>query len=1438
MYVYTTAQVHKKAEKFNLRETVNKLCKDTHPLTRLDRFGASHYYKRSVKNFRILAKVERVEEDIVLCLLDILQRGSNEYDKLLKDPIKVGEQLFVALIDTYKMHQWLEQQKESENQQPSQKPPLSQEMSIWLQNPGWEVESNDIVIYESEEWVTRFRTREIHDYWQTYYKIISDYIIGCNEKKYQKIPRWTGVILCEGEYDKHILFSKVLAERTHSRQVIFFLIAPFKKKPSDEEIIRVGQEIFFDQPQILATPPKLNELTRFARRAYPGYLLADRDSWHAIERGGESNLALSAEEEQVLKSVSVPEQNQDSLPIFINGRAGSGKSTMLIYLFADYCYRKYDKKNEDVRGDLLFLTYNGRLLEVAKNGVKKILESHSRFLVEGALDANNNTIDKFFHQFQKFLLNLLPLDRQELFDSDRYVSFHRFKKLYREKCNLPEAKKLDPEICWHVIRTFIKGYDFDEYTDRYLYEEINRKDRTVEVEEFETIYKTIWEKWYKKLTTEDGYWDDQDLVREAIKLKEDSLPKYVVVFCDEAQDFTRLELQLIMRLSIFSKYDLSIDRVRSLPFAFAGDPLQTLNPTGFRWSSLKASFHSEVIKTLDPTDRLSLGMNLQELKFNYRSSPQIVQATNIVQLWRAVLFNLSDIQPQMAWQQGDFPEPQIFVLGQNLFPDNLDRYTKDTITIVPCEEGGEVDYIKNDEVLSQVFVDASEVEPPKNVLSAVTAKGLEFKKVILYKFGEACDPSIWSGTKQDNEVPIKFQYFLNKLYVAASRAMERLFIVDSEKGYKQLWKYASQEADIEEFYQRSRNPDDWRKVTRVLAMGTSKTVQDMSEDDPELLASEFEGKGLEGEDPKLLRRAKQYFSMVGKSMKAKLCEAWALRFEEKFQEAGKRFLDLKKAEEARECFWKGMYWSDLVQWFNQYPSSGSIKQVGEIARFMQDNTGQQNSILEFTYFLETCIDNERLGKPLSKQWKYAIEQYAKRISGLRVQLPPDRADRFGQVLEALGKNGFRSTLRLSGDCFYQARNYQTALKCWEEGGNTQQYEYYIAKAETTNWPERLEWLSRAGETERIIEEWRKAGGTTTSLDPQALKYVASALEKQKNYTEAVRAYIKLDELERVQQCFEEIKKQAEGGAKKGKQNDVVSLNLIGEIVNYLILRNEWIQSIDIIEEYLQNKTEVDIEARLRCEIVRAIAYSDLAVDNITHAYSEAAENITQVKQRHRYEGFAKQVVSTDDWQKHLSPQEAGSTLERIGGLVLTLQFYERFIYSKKTELATFARERWIATKRKQAVYEERKQYDSAKAKDIRADIDRKYRMWNISASAELLPYPKLEAKDGDRIAVKGLPLNVRLERLDRGDIRFKLNQLEVQTRGGKSLLQIEDANFQSFKVNFKNRTVSGDAENKHEFSGNEMTFEVSGGLYSGAIVFDKKICVTLTIGESRVVLEI
>lgn len=1240
MYVYRTSTLNQKAQRFRLQAQVERLCVELEGLG-IDEAQAHfqrvypYLKRRGENNLRLIARIRQVDDELVLCLLDIFLRGSREYEHFLLKPEEYGKQYLDSLLHEAELQRWLREHKQGAAQVSQIRPRLPDELLPWLEPPGWEFEKDQkswTIIYETQEWITRFKHPEIRDFWFTYYKIISGIIEA--PKNVEAIAQWSRVYLY-GIENRYVLLSQIETSDHPPRQVLF-LLAPFPHKPSIAEIAQIGQatNLFGASKNVLSQQLSLNELTPFARRSYPSYLLAgDDQSWLALESGVAANLALSSEEEAILNSVSTLAPVHKSLPLFLNGRAGSGKSTMLFYLFADYCYRKYYyDPSKELPGNPLFLTYNKRLLEVARETVPQLLKSHYRFVVNRQEGEKIPDVSAFFQPFGTFLLSLLPkqerdnvsfiggnrrrleertrlqntdghLRKTNRFREENYISFHRFKQM----C-ISTWPRYSPELCWQVIRTFIKGYYLDErhaYMNVDDYQEVPSKERTVSAAKFAEIYRTVW-KWYRNLTEEQGYWDDQDLIRKVLKLK-CYRSEYTAIFCDEAQDFTRLELQLIMRLSIFSQYDLEKQFLLRLPFAFAGDPLQTLNPSGFRWPSLQSAFYNEVIGALAPTGRVRLEMNFKELEFNYRSCPPIVKVNNLIQLWRQILFNIPEIRPQMAWKHGQF-EPQKFILGQNTSIEELKFYIKQTIIIVPCDEGGELDYARKDQVLCHLLSLEDFSQPPWNLLSAIAAKGLEFKKIILYKFGEACNKGVWQMTNQPEEM----KYFFNKLYVAASRATEQLFIVDSELGEQHLWQYATDEAELERFLAKSVSPAQWHGRIQTISLGTSLDV--LRDEDPQSIASEFETQGLNLENPDFLRRAKGAYSHIGNTAKAMFCEAWALKFEDKLLDAGKCFLQLNDADKAYSCFWQGLCWAELLAWHEQYPERKKAEYP--IVVFMnQVESANLDATRNFTRFLKNCIINNQLQPNLlTKQWKTALEEYAKEIvllfSGTNIGLR--EWQRFGEVLEVVGLFTDPEMLNRAGACFWRAKNYESAVRCWESCGATNKHDYYLAKAETLAFSDRLEYLEKAGDSDRILAEWQAAGKPGTM---QVLRYVGAALEIKQQYHSAFYIYLRMDNVIKLQECFERLNQE--------KQQEVMK-----NYLHYLIRKNSWRKLNEVIEKFF-------------------------------------------LKGSH---------------QNHLLIEQVGFALEKIGAFGETLRFYEKFATHSHSKLQQLSRERWIVIKKQQIAY--------------------------------------------------------------------------------------------------------------------------------------------------------
>jgi tetratricopeptide (TPR) repeat protein len=979
-------------------------------------------------------------------------------------------------------------------------------------------------------------------------------------------------------------------------------------------------------------------------------------------------------------------------------------------------------------------------------------------------------------------------------------------------------------------------------------EEVPRKERTIDFEKFQGIYDTIWERWYKRIIQEQGYWDDQDLIAKVLELK-CYRPSFAAIFCDEAQDFTKLELQLIMRLSIFSQYHLGYQPLQSLPFAFAGDPFQTLNPTGFHWSSVQAMFDSEVITALDPADQLKLVINFQELTFNYRSTPPIVEFTNLIQFWRYVLFDIQEIQPQTAWQQGKFPEPQKFIFNQNINPEQLQFYIKDTIIIVPCEEGEESAYVRGDNILSEIFpqLESSETEEQnqnkeahkeqaiKNVLSAISTKGLEFKKVILYKFGEDCQREIWNQQRKDTDQRVKVEYFFNKLYVAASRATEHLFVIDSQEGDRLLWQHASDEALLQAMVMYSKNRERWENTVKTLSTGNPKTAQSLREDDPGAIAQEFETKGLKAQNPGLLRRAKMFYNDLGNVVKANFCKAWALKFEEQFLQAGRYFLQGDFLEEAWECFWEGMCWSELVSLYEQSPNNRETEY--SLAIFMIAQPRNIEAINNFTAFVsrvlsafsgnleeetteETSVVLSLQKLANSQQWKKAIEEYANRIESLLKipEIKPDEWQKFGEVLETLGKTGYSELNLLAGECFYHAENFSEAVRIWEASGFTQKLEYNRAKATLLNLPESLEYLEKAGEHNTILVEWEKAG---KPRDRQWLQFVAPALELKQQYQQAFVVYIWLEQLAKIKECFEK--------ASKGTP----SIKLFSVLLQYFYRIKSFGEAREAIEKYLPTAIGSERQkADLKFNLVYQISCSDLVSESLTK------------EQRQGYENFLKtQVLVNSEWQQYLLMKQLGIALERIGLIVESLDFYEQYLSDSDPELRDFARERWLAIKKKQENYS-KKHRQSYKASKLHTEIFKKARSWSInehSVSMEppVAPRERLSSETFDpratltdysrtdyslsstvsKSGIKGLPSDIKIEQLEAGVVRFVVRHLVIKLmKQSKQILITDVLNGKEVRVDGTQCKVNIGELSVAATNANQLEFSLSTSGYSGSLV--------------------
>ncbi len=1380
MYVYRTLKFDEELSKIKeLSSRVDNLCSQLETMNYLDakaRFKKLHLYlKRKEGNFRLIARTLKIDREPILCFLKVYNRGEPGYRHFLEE-IKQHTELFDESQLRPKLPDWLAQEKRKNKGNQQSLSVLPDRLRIWLERPKLNIYNDDLIIHETEIWCKKFNQPAIRGQATAYLQLIEEII---NNNFLGKSTYWEDIKL----YTKNnisILYI-VFEQQTSFSQKILLLIAPLENNPTQSEIheiikVLINHNNNFHNLEyshgLGITAQQRNKiildilLTR-TKRSYPGYLVLEKKFWLKIQDGDGVNLTLSNEEKEILNSVSTDK----NLPLFLNGRAGSGKSTMLFYLFAYYCNQHLQLCHEKKLNILeqphpLFLTYSKNLSDFAKDKVQFLLRHHHLFVEDTTKLPTIPDIKSFFQPFRPFLLNLLPLPERKLFPAESHVSFYYFKEFCRTRW-----KKISPEKCWLVIQNFIKGYELDE-KDSYLEDEhyyselIPKKDRSISVEEFIEIRDRVW-KTYREYLKKNNLWDDRDLIRAVLSLG-CYKPQYTAIFCDEAQDFTRLELQLIMRVSAFSNYDLEQEHIFSLPFACAGDPLQTLNPSGFRWDSFKAAFYDEVLTPLDLNYQSSLKIELTPLKYNYRSVESIVKVNNLIQLWRKILFGFSDITPQISRKINSIFCKK-FIINNNLASNDITQYLKNTIILIPCDEGEEIDFVLQDDILKELINSSESSKLPWNILSAISAKGLEFKQVIVYKFGERCPAKLWDIKKDPSE---KEKYFLNKLYVAASRATERLFIIDSLEGDQKLWYYSSNLDKLNYFLSRIEDKQlrqQWRENTDLIY--PSDSLSQLEYDDLEANALTFETVGIQGENIDFLERAIAIYKTSNNKLKVKLCRAWKLRFEKNFFSAGKLFLELGKIAESWDCFWQALAWKELkqillyqiflntnnseyLQFFLLLPLIDFMLTLEKKNQFSKLDLYIQK-FWSFTDFLiqesqQKSLTDEYQTKP----WKTAISNYQSLVKKLIYQpdsIPESKWLEVSQILLNWYEEESEADYVLIAKCFAFAKDYQKALIYWKKSGYPDRaidrndlQQYYLTKARLTPLPQALEYLEQAQKYTLIINLWIDYG---RNLDYIWLKYVAIAYELTDHFEQAFIVYCYLDKTAKVKYCWQQIQLLS----KKPKY--------LKKIVSYYLDKKHWHEAIIFAKENLKHN-------HFPYLFVYSLGQSQLLPDCLNKS------------EKYEYQNFIQQYILHDSqWQQYFSPQYIGIVLEKIGLFNDIFTFYEHYVECNDWKLRLFSRDRWLTTKQQQVKYFQVTNQLKKKAK-AQQELTNFANQWNFNLKNLSYCIPKIKV-DKHQIPkqswrIKGLPSNVVLKNIAEGIYQFQLHHLIVRLVPSNRQIAIAD----------------------------------------------------------------
>ena len=1321
----------------------------------------------------------------MILFLRILARGSNDYEYFLSH----WKQDSNAVIRKFQPYNDEEiRQIHSRMKQESRPRPLRQPDQT---EQGWlyevfqpETLSDELFVLETEDWVKKMKAKESLPFLGLYHQVLKQMV---DTDRLQVGDRDSEVHVFWGDNEQ---FGIAYYFRPDLNRLL--LLDPVRDGDHCDSVLQRHESRLQDS---IGTE---YGLSRIAVRSYPLLIVLDVDAWVTIQKDEEANLALSPEEAELVDSIHNVGFGKDAFgyPLFINGRAGSGKSTMLQYLAADYVNFALRRETNSYP---LYMTCSRDLLDRARTTVRRLLTAHHSQLIENnhyALNQINRVLDNSFIVFSDFLYSLLPTDIQKTLVKECYVNYGSFRHLWSNTFERrPAAKRISLDVSWHVIRSYIKGIrsSADDSLNPEEFDSLPRRHRSVSKETYKQIYDEVWHKWYKPLCEENGFWDDQDLAAHVLDdgaaLKEER----VAIFCDEAQDFTPAELDIIFQLSLFSRRILRPEELKRVPIAFAGDPLQTINPTGFRWDAVKADFHERFCAVLDPHRSPQTSMSYRELNFNYRSNPGIVRFCNLIQLVRAGLLGDKEIRPQMAWWI-DAPVQTVWFTPDNQETTNQLHKHPELVKLVDCQEGEETTYVVEDDTLQRLAEKSEGIY--RNVLSPTRAKGLEFSAVVLYRFGENVPAEfgqLLDGDidSLDSEKCLTLEYFFNRLYVAASRAKDRLIVIDSEDTINSFWRFATDLQVLDRLIRETGKEDVWKPAVSTLFRGTPEAWSGEHIDQREQ-AEDYANQGRRDKDPYLLRQAGLAYRSAGEDHEAGKCFAEADELEGKQGEAGDKYKELGLYEEALRCYWKGRLWEPLKEL--AVLDRSLVARLECRAAGLMSDIGMPNE----TFLGQLCSaarDKEWLEKSIADPtWQAVLISMAKLLARAKgkakISWAPvyETFDLFVRAGVPIGRSSFAAIA-------YAARNFREAAEFWERDGNTAHDRYNRAKANITPFPQCLVSFRRLKDYGEILRQWRDRNleqPIIENLDERIISAVADAALDKGDLRLATKMIQTNPDETRVVKLLS-------SGVKRNDYNTVTAGAIIAS--RLFVQARLWTAAVDAADKAdfkalsgisVAKVQSALLKTRSKDAVLRAVVWELANSEALVEEHASRRTPIVRFLARH----FVGRGRPSRKRRRGISPKIVGAAIERAGMIVDALRYYESLMEDDRitTDEQRFAAERLIRNLERYDEYF-RNRGDTRRAQNVEIRATRLRARFGIG-DRTLVEYPVVD---------KTTALPQLAEDTDR-TTEWHRSPFKIVSSMYHGRLRIEHMNlFETVTVDLKDQRLLGDAN----FSEIESTPDVA-----------------------------
>ncbi|MDQ6964351.1 MAG: AAA family ATPase [Mariprofundales bacterium] len=460
-------------------------------------------------------------------------------------------------------------------------------------------------------------------------------------------------------------------------------------------------------------------------------------------------------------------------PIIIIGSAGSGKTALTL------------EKMKHAIGDLLYVTHSPYLVKNSRD-----LYYSMRY------DNEDQRVD--FFSLQEFLESIhIPAGRE--------VSFHDFRRWFaqtRKSLSLNDPHKLMEEFKGVITGTMSSA----GWLSRGEYLQLGIKQSIFQPDEREEVYK-LFESYHRFIDRESLY--DSNIICH--QYAERVQPRYDLIIIDEVQDITSVQLALVLK-SLYQDGE----------FIICGDSNQIVHPNFFSWSKIKSFFYREQTNAhAQPRELITV------LNTNYRNSPEVTEVANrLLKLKNARFGSIDKESNYLVKSSGHNSGNICFLQDREQVKLELEQKTRHSTRFAII--------VIRDELKEQA---RREFTTPL-IFSVQEAKGLEYENIILYNFVASdikrfatiaegvhedelhVEELTFSRVKDKSDKSLEiYKFHINAFYVAITRAVKNLYIIEREPEHPILKLMGLHDAQPSlQMAEQNSCFDEWREEARKLEL--------------------------------------------------------------------------------------------------------------------------------------------------------------------------------------------------------------------------------------------------------------------------------------------------------------------------------------------------------------------------------------------------------------------------------------------------------------------------------------------------------------------------------------------------------------------------------------------------------------------------------------------